>query len=141
MTFVLTCYHSTDAPMGPLRMWEQVLHNVIHKVKTGFGISTDGYSYSDSSPIHGPGQGLRDGPGSCSTATSLLIDAMTRLCHGIQLCNPSQQTLFHTSTMDRTVPTDSCPGYTNPQTPPRLLTCSATTHRHGRGCCGRQAGS
>jgi hypothetical protein len=35
MRFVLTCYHSTGAPLGPLRMWEQVLHNIVHKVKTG----------------------------------------------------------------------------------------------------------
>jgi hypothetical protein len=99
MTFVLTCYHSTGAPMGPLlQMWEQVLHNIIHKVKTGFSISNDGYSYSDNSPIHGPGQGSRGGPGSCSTAMSLLIDAMHHLCHGLRLCNPSQQTVYTTTT-------------------------------------------
>jgi hypothetical protein len=54
MTFVLTCYHSTGAPMGPLQMWEQVLHNIGHKVKTGFGISNDGYSYSNSPPNSWP---------------------------------------------------------------------------------------
>jgi hypothetical protein len=98
MPFVLTCYHSTGAPLSPLQMWEQVLHHIIHKVKTAFGISTDGYSYSDGSQIHGPLQGSSGGPGSCSTGTSILIDAITRLCHGLQLCNPSQQPSYNTTT-------------------------------------------
>jgi hypothetical protein len=42
MKFVLTCYHSTGAPIGPLQMWEKVLYNVVHKVKTGLGITKAG---------------------------------------------------------------------------------------------------
>jgi hypothetical protein len=67
MKFVLACYHSTGAPMGPLRMWESVLYNIVHRVKTGFGLSKGGYSYSPESPIYGPGQGSKGGPSSCST--------------------------------------------------------------------------
>jgi hypothetical protein len=92
MRFVLTCYHSTGAPLGPpLRTWEQVLHNIVHKVKTDFGLSSAGYSFSNDSPIHGPGQGSKGGPGSCSTMTSILIDGMPRLCHGLQFTDPAQQ--------------------------------------------------
>jgi hypothetical protein len=98
MTFVLRCYHSMCAPMAPLQMWEEVLHNIVHKVKTGFGISNDGYSYSDNSPTHSPGQCSQGGAGSCSTAITLLIDVIHRLCHGLQLCNPSQQTVYTTTT-------------------------------------------
>jgi hypothetical protein len=36
MKFVLACYHTTGAPLGPLKMWEQVFYNIVHKVKTGF---------------------------------------------------------------------------------------------------------
>jgi hypothetical protein len=45
MQFVLTCYETTGAPLGPLKMWEKVLYNVIHRVKIGFGTSTGGYSF------------------------------------------------------------------------------------------------
>jgi hypothetical protein len=86
MQFVLTCYHSAGAPLGPLTMWENVLHNVVHKVKTGYA-----YSFSPESPIHGPGQGSKAGPGSCSTMTSILIDGMPRLCNGIKFTDPTQQ--------------------------------------------------
>jgi hypothetical protein len=98
MKFVLTCYHSTGAPLGPLTMWEKVLYNVVHKVKTGFGLSKGGYAFTPDSPIYGPGQGSRRGPGSCSTMTSLLIDGIPRLCHGIQFTDPSQQ-LEYTATV------------------------------------------
>jgi hypothetical protein len=64
MCFVLTCYHATGAPLGPLRMWEQVLHNIVHKVKTGFGLSKTGYNFSAEAPIHSPGQGSKGGPSS-----------------------------------------------------------------------------
>jgi hypothetical protein len=98
MKFVLTCYHSTGAPLGPLRMWEKVLYNAIHKVKTGFGLSKGGYAFTPESPIYGPGQGSRGGPGSCSPMTSVLIDGMPRLCHGLQCTDPGQQ-LEHTATV------------------------------------------
>jgi hypothetical protein len=55
MKFVLACYHTTGAPLGPLKMWEQVLYNIVHKVKTGFGLSKDGYTFFNDSPIYGPG--------------------------------------------------------------------------------------
>jgi hypothetical protein len=54
MRFVFLCFKSTGAPMGPLRMWEQALSNVVHRVKTAFGLSKASYAYSVDSPIHGP---------------------------------------------------------------------------------------
>jgi hypothetical protein len=91
MKFVLTCYHSAGAPLGPLTMWEKVLHNIVHTVKTGYELSNASYSFSAEAPIHGPGQGCRAGPSSCSTMTSVLIDGMPRLCNGIQFTDPTQQ--------------------------------------------------
>jgi hypothetical protein len=102
MKFVLTCYHAPRSPRGPLKMWEKVLYNVIHKVKTGLGLSKGGYAFTPESPIYGPGQGSRSGPGSCSTMTSLLIDGMPRLCHGIQFMDPGQQ-LEYTATVRMSV--------------------------------------
>jgi hypothetical protein len=99
MKFVLACYHSTGTPMVPLRMWENVLYNIVHRVKTGFGLSKGGYSYSPDSPIYGPGQGSKGGPSSCSTMTSILIDGMPKLCHGLQFTDPNQQ-LQYTSTVN-----------------------------------------
>jgi hypothetical protein len=118
MPFVLACYHSTGAPLGPLRMWEQVLSNVVHKVlKSGFGLSKDSYRYSPASPIHGPGQGSRGGPASCSTMTSVLIDGMPKLCHGLHFTDPSQELQYTatekcSSTTPQTAPTGSWNGST-----------------------------
>jgi hypothetical protein len=98
MKVVLTCYHSNGAPPGPLKMWGQVLYNVVHKVKTGFGLSKADYTFSSDSQIYGPGQGSRGGPSSCSTMTSILIDGMPRLCNGLQFTDPAQQ-LHYTATV------------------------------------------
>jgi hypothetical protein len=91
MKFVLTCYHSAGAPLRPLKMWEQVLHNIEHKVKTAYGISHECYSFAPTSLIHGPGQGSKGGTSSCPTLTSILIDGMPRLCNGLQFTDPAQQ--------------------------------------------------
>jgi hypothetical protein len=91
MTFVLTCYKADGAPMGPLQMWEQVLHNIVHKVKTAYVISNISYSFTPTSRIHGPGQGSKGGTSSCSTLTSVLLDGMPRLCHGMTFTDPAQK--------------------------------------------------
>jgi hypothetical protein len=98
MNFVFACFRSHGAPMGPLRMWEQVLLNVVHQVKTAYGVSKGHYKGSDQPPIHGPRQGSRGGPASCSTMTPLLIEGMDRLCHGLTFCDPSQTHQYKTTT-------------------------------------------
>jgi hypothetical protein len=79
-------------------MWEQVLLNVVHRAKTAYGVSEGHYEGSEQSPVHGPGQGSRGGPASCSTMTSLLIEGMDRLCHGLTFCDPSQTHQYMTTT-------------------------------------------
>jgi hypothetical protein len=110
MPVILACYHSTGAPLGPLRMWEQVLSNVVHRVKTGFGLSKDSYKYSTASPIHGPGQQSKGGSASCSTMTSVLIDGMPKLCHDLHFTDLSQA-LQYTATVKMFV--DDASNYTN----------------------------
>ena len=83
--------------MGPLRMWETTLWNIIHYVKTAHGLTNDSYHFSATSPIHGPGQGSRGGPASCSTMTSLLIECMERLCYGYSLTDPQQRHHYATT--------------------------------------------
>jgi hypothetical protein len=91
MSFVFACFRSRGAPIGPLRMWKQVLLNVVHQVKTAYGVSAATYTSIDDSPIHGPGQGSRGGPASCLTMTSLLLEGMDRLLgHGLTFSDPSQ---------------------------------------------------
>jgi hypothetical protein len=98
MNLVFACFKSHGAPDGPLRMWEQVLKNVVHRVKTAHGISKATYKYTEDSPIHGPHQGSKGGPASCSTLTSLLIEGMDRLCHGLTFCDPAQSIAYETTT-------------------------------------------
>jgi hypothetical protein len=50
MNFVFTCYRSHGAPMGPLRMWKQVLFNVVHHIKTAYGTSRASYTYEPNPP-------------------------------------------------------------------------------------------
>jgi hypothetical protein len=131
MKFVLTCYHSTGPPLGPLHMWGKVLYNVVHKVKTGFGITNAGYSFTPDFPIYGPGQGSKGRPGSCSTMTSILIDGMPRLCHRLQFTDPAQS-LEYTATVSMFV--DDASNSTNKfrewlQDPPDLTTLVEMT-RH-----------
>jgi hypothetical protein len=140
MNFDFTCYNSTGAPMGPLRMWEQMLHNIVHRVKTAYGLSKTLYTHTTTSPIHDPGQGSRGGPGSCSTMTSALIEAMDRLAHGYTLCDPSQR-LQHASTVKMSVIDDASNASgsflrwlheaPDPTTPRPSATCFNTTLRPG----------
>jgi hypothetical protein len=99
MKFVLACYHSTGAPMGPLQMWESVLYNIVYRVKTVFGLSKGGYNFSPGSPIYGPGQGSKGGSSFCSTMASILIDGMPRLWNVLQFTDPHQQ-LQYSSTVN-----------------------------------------
>jgi hypothetical protein len=97
MSFVFACFRSWVAPIGSLRMWEQVLQNVVHQVKTAYGVSAATYTSTDNSPIHGPGQGSRGGPASCSTMTPLLLEGIYRLGHGLTFSDPSQHLQYKTT--------------------------------------------
>lgn len=70
-------------------MWEQTLENIVHRIKTAYGISAGSYAYSATSPIQGPGQGSSGGPGACLTTTLILLKAMAKLSKGIQFYDPS----------------------------------------------------
>jgi hypothetical protein len=94
MTFVLLCFRTIGATMGPLRIREQTLYHIIHQVKTTYGTTDSSYCYMTGSFIIGPGQGSRGGPAACSTITSPLIEGMDKLCHGISFTDPTQATHY-----------------------------------------------
>jgi hypothetical protein len=98
MNYVLTCFATNGAPIGPPRMWEQTLYNIVHRVKAAYGVSNGFYKFTMDSAIHGPGQGSTGGSGSCSTMTFPLIEAMDRLSNGLTVCDPSLHTQ-HKSTV------------------------------------------
>jgi hypothetical protein len=98
MNFVLLCFRTNGAPMGPLRMWEQTLYHIIHQVKTVYGTTEASYCYTPDSPIIGPGQGSRGGAAGCSTITSPLIECMDKLCYGVSFTDPLQ-TIQYKSTV------------------------------------------
>jgi hypothetical protein len=91
MTFAMLCFFAYGCPSLLIKFWFAVLQHHSHKVKTGHGISDGSYTYSDDSPIHGPGQGSRGGPGSCVISTSVLLHAQDTLSHGVTFCDPAQQ--------------------------------------------------
>jgi hypothetical protein len=77
-------------PEGPLRLQEEVLLNIIHYLKTGFGISRDSYTSDDNFKIHGVGQGSKAGPVSWAQISSILFQAQERLGHGVKFACPEQ---------------------------------------------------
>ena len=60
--FALLCCRAHGVPEGPCRMTAEVLDNVIHKIKTAYGISETSYTNTSDSPIHGVGQGAKTAP-------------------------------------------------------------------------------
>ena len=59
-------------------MTAEVLDNVIHKIKTAYGISEDSYTNLPDSPIHGVGQGSQDGPSLWGVSSSVVFALCTR---------------------------------------------------------------
>jgi hypothetical protein len=90
MTFAMLCFFAYGYPMILIRFWLGVLTHHCHQVKTSHDISAGSYSSTPESPIHGPGQGSRGGPGSCVVLTSVLLHALNQLAHGAQFCDPAQ---------------------------------------------------
>jgi hypothetical protein len=94
MSFAMLCFFAYGCPLLLINFWLGVLRHHSHKVKTSHGISAGSYAYSADSPIHGPGQGSRGGPGSCVLTTSVLLHAQDKLSHGATFCDPSQTTQY-----------------------------------------------
>jgi hypothetical protein len=95
MQFALLCFFIYGCPALLLQFWMGVLSHHCHQVKTSHGTSGGSYSYSAASPIHGPGQGSRGGPGSCVVSTSILLKGLERLARGITFCDPSQSRSYN----------------------------------------------
>ena len=70
-------------------MTAEVLDNVIHKIKTAYGISDEFYINHPDSPIHGVGQGSQDGPSLWGVSSSTTFRAADRLSQGVTCVNPS----------------------------------------------------
>ena len=87
--FALLCCRAHGVPEGPCRMTAEVLDNVIHKIKTAYGISDEFYTNHPESPIHGVGQGSQDGPSLWGVSSSITFRAADRLSQGLTCVNPS----------------------------------------------------
>ena len=75
--FALLCCRSYGAPPQACRMTAEVLDNVIHKIKTAYGISEESYYNHPESPLHGIGQGSQDGPSLWGVDSSVYIKGWT----------------------------------------------------------------
>ena len=86
--FALLCCRAHGVPEGPCKMTTEVLENVIHKIKTAYGISEEFYSNTQESPIHGVGQGSQNGPSLWGVTSSITFRAADRLSKGLTYVNP-----------------------------------------------------
>ena len=86
--FALLCCRAHGVPEGPCRMTAEVLDNVIHKIKTAYGISKKSYVNEPEHPIHGVGQGSQDGPSLWGVSSSTTFHAADRLSQGLTCINP-----------------------------------------------------
>ncbi len=89
--FALLCCRAHGVPEGPCRMTAEVLDNVIHKIKTAYGISEECYVNQPESPIHGVGQGSQDGPSLWGVSSSITFRGADRLSKGLTCVNPSHE--------------------------------------------------
>ena len=87
--FALLCCRSYGAPPGACKMTAEVLDNVIHKIKTAYGISDESYYNHPGSPIHGIGQGSQDGPSLWGVDSSVLYKGVDRTSTGVTFVNPT----------------------------------------------------
>ena len=70
----------------------KTLQQLEHKVKTGYGVSSEGYSGRDwQTPPHGVGQGNGAGPSIWAAVSSLIIEGVKRTGLGTTLVSPSRQ--------------------------------------------------
>ena len=72
-------------------MWEKMLYNIIHHVKTGYGTTYKHNKYTNESSIIGPGKGAKSAGAACATITMPMLKAYDKLAHGLQFYNPFQQ--------------------------------------------------
>ena len=91
--FALLCCRAYGVPEGPCKMTAEVLDNVIHKIKTAYGISEESYVNHPDSPIHGVGQGSQDGPSLWGVSSSITFRGADRLTQGLTCVNPSHNIL------------------------------------------------
>ena len=102
--FALLCCRAHGVPEGPCRMTAEVLDNVIHKIKTAYGISEESYVNHPNSPIHGVGQGSQDGPSLWGVSSSITFRGADRLAHGLTCVNPShdipKRSIIHSRKLD-----------------------------------------
>jgi hypothetical protein len=94
MVFAMLCFYAYGCPMILIHFWLGVLTHHCHQVKTSHGISSGSYSSTPESPIHGPGQGSRGGPGACVVSTSVFLYALDQLAQGVTFSDPSQTRLY-----------------------------------------------
>lgn len=97
-----------DIPM--CRIQADNLQHITHRLRTAFGESADSYSSTDDIEIHGQGQGSRAAPPTWVFVSSLLLDSMERIGHGVKYTCP-EQTIHHHRHNDAFV--DDVTGYAN----------------------------
>lgn len=88
MNYALSIYRQHGVSESACKMWEQTLHNVIHHVKTGYGISEKFYKYTKDSPIDGAGQGSKGAMAAWTFSSVPMILAMDKLANGATFTDP-----------------------------------------------------
>jgi hypothetical protein len=89
MNMMGTAFKSMGVPEGPLlRLQEDVLNNIIHCLRTVFGIAVDSHTSYAIFRIFGVGQGSKAGPVSWARVSSLLFQAQDTLGHGVKFTCP-----------------------------------------------------
>jgi hypothetical protein len=125
-----------NIPEGPLRLQEDVLNNVIHCLRTAFGIAVDSHTSDAIFCIFGVGQGSQAGPVSWARVSSLLFQAQDTLGHGAKFTFPRL--------MKHSRHSDSCVDDTTVQRCDQLAwlanpSACVATPKFGNDSCGRLA--
>ena len=109
-TIAMLSSRRLGATKNMCKMQADTLRRIQHKLRTAFGTSTTFYESTSECEIHGQGQGSRAGPPTWVFVSSLLLDCMNNMAHGLAFSCPKRQ-LHHRRTNDAFV--DDVTGYAN----------------------------
>ena len=92
MTCASLCSQHFGMPKQPCELFLKTLYQMKYHIKTSFGISDTFYSATDTTSVHGPGQGGRGSPCIWLAISSLIMKCAKLRSDGATIINPFDDT-------------------------------------------------
>ena len=89
MSFCLLRYQQLGLPMNACAAFGAFLERAIYHLRTDMGVSGENYPSTESQPLHGPGQGARNGPSFWTIVSSCIMDCLEETFDGTTFTDPT----------------------------------------------------